>query len=405
MESLRFPWRPRADRLLRTLPDSCTELKPLGAVLAMVLFLRYLLFPIVGFFINATFPEQRPADFSVFEQPNPFWDIFARYDSGWFYNVARSGYHYVEGQPSNLAYFPLYPLMMAAGGWFLGGDQHHYYFAGMLISRAAFLAALVFLYLLARLDLDERGAQRAVLYTAVFPFAFFYSRVYSEALFLLLTVSSTYFFRTRRWELGGLAGGLASLTRVNGVLTVVALTRIAGDAVKGKHRMWMRPALALLAVVAGLGLFCWYSFSLTGSPVAWAAAISSWNYEPGGTPWTPLVALARQLIRRPFDFLTVEPNGPYDTLNGVTAAIFVGSVPFVWRRLGAAYGMHMLVNLWLPLSSGQFEGLGRYCAVLFPFFIWLASFDRQWLREIVLSSSIALYVLCVSYFIKLHPIF
>ena len=240
---------------------------------------------------------------------------------------------------------------------------------------------------------------------AVFPFAFFYSRVYPESLFLLLTVSSVYFFRTRRWELGGVAGGLASLTRVNGVLTLPALAWIAARSVKGEWSGWTRPVIALAAVVAGLGLFCAYSFVLTGSPLAWAAAISSWNYEPGGAPWTPLVALGRQLARRPFDFLTSEPNGPYDTLNGLTAALFVASIPFVWWRLGPAYGIHMSVNLWLPLSSGQFEGLGRYCAVLFPFFIWLASFKSDWLRDVTLSSSIALYVLCVSYFIKLHPMF
>ena len=31
-----------------------------------------------------------------------------------------------------------------------------------------------------------------------------------------------------------------------------------------------------------------------------------------------------------------------------------------------AYGFFMLLNLWLPLSSGAFEGMGRYCSVLFP---------------------------------------
>ena len=40
---------------------------------------------------------------------------------------------------------------------------------------------------------------------------------------------------------------------------------------------------------------------------------------------------------------------------------------------GAGYGLFMLLNLCLPLSSGAFEGLGRYCSVLFPAFIWLAT--------------------------------
>jgi hypothetical protein len=243
------------------------------------------------------------------------------------------------------------------------------------------------------------------LYTAIFPFALFYSRVYSESLFLLTTVASVYWFRTRRWEFGGLAGGLASLTRVNGILTLPALAIIAAVASGRRIRQWVRPLLALTAVASGFSLFCVYSYALTGSPIAWASAISAWNdYQPGGAPWESLIALSRQLLRRPLQFLA-DPNGPYDTLNGLMAAIFMTSVPFVWRRLGAAYGIHILVNLWLPLSSGEFEGLGRYCAVLFPFFIWLGSFRSQFLRDAVLMSSISLYVLCMAYFIKLHPIF
>ena len=67
-----------------------------------------------------------------------------------------------------------------------------------------------------------------------------------------------------------------------------------------------------------------------------------------------------------FAFLTSQHNGPYDALNGLTGLLFVAAVPLVWWRLGAACGLYMLANLWLPLSSGQCEGMGRYCAVLFP---------------------------------------
>ena len=68
---------------------------------------------------------------------------------------------------------------------------------------------------------------------------------------------------------------------------------------------------------------------------------------------------------------------PYDTLNGVAAIVCVLAIPFVWRRFGTGYALFMLANLWLPLSSGIFEGTGRYCAVMFPFFIWLASIRSQ----------------------------
>jgi hypothetical protein len=58
----------------------------------------------------------------------------------------------------------------------------------------------------------------------------------------------------------------------------------------------------------------------------------------------------------------------YDTLCGVTALLFVAAIPFVWRRFGAAYGVFMLANLYAAVV-GAFEGLGRYCSVLFPAFI------------------------------------
>jgi hypothetical protein len=294
---------------------------------------------------------------------------------------------------------------MRGVAWMLGGEQHHYYLAGMLVSRVAFLGALITLYYLARLDLDADAAQRAVLYLAIFPFSFFYSRVYSESLFLFLTLLGFYFFRTRRWELGGLGGALAALTRVNGILSAVAL---AGVAMSERHRSIghrIRAMLALGIIAGAFSLFCAYAYRISGSPLGWLYAIQSWQYEPGGAPWVPLIALARQLLRRPYEFLTLEPNGPYDLLNGLTAGVFVLSIPFVWRRFGAAYALQVLLNLWLPLSSGHLVGLGRYCAVLFPFFLWLGSFRSALVRDVIIFTSIALYVLCVSMFVKLHPIF
>jgi hypothetical protein len=85
--------------------------------------------------------------------------------------------------------------------------------------------------------------------------------------------------------------------------------------------------------------------------------------------------------------------------------IFVVSVPFVWSRFGGAYGILMALNLLLPLSSGRFEGLGRYCAVLFPFFIWVASWKRPAVQQLFMFASAALYALCVALFVNLHPIF
>src|SRR5258708_14639405 len=91
---------------------------------------------------------------------------------------------------------------------------------------------MVALFYLARLDLPRARAERAVLLMTVFPFGFFFGLVYTESLFLLLTVLSFYGFRTRRWWLGGGAGALATATRVNGILMLPALAWIAWRAAR-----------------------------------------------------------------------------------------------------------------------------------------------------------------------------
>jgi hypothetical protein len=64
----------------------------------------------------------------------------------------------------------------------------------------------------------------------------------------------------------------------------------------------------------------------------------------------------------------------------------------------------MAVNLWLPLSSGQYEGWGRYCSVLFPFFIWLAGLRSRSMPWLVVLFAV-LYTLCFALFVTLHPLY
>src|SRR5205823_3700552 len=142
-----------------------------------------------------------------------------------------------------------------------------------------------------------------------------------------------------------------------------------------------------------------------GSPFEWAATIERWGYYPGGPPWLPIGRLMRALLTQPITFLATVPTAPYDTLNGLAAGVFLVATPFVWSRFGAAYGLFMLANLWLPLSSGQFEGLGRYCAVLFPFFIWAASVRSRRIFASAVVASAMLYALCMALFTNFYPIF
>jgi hypothetical protein len=383
--------RPRERRVALTIVSCAIGFRLLSAAIAFV--------------SNLVFPLNQPEQLTVFGTTSLFWDTFARYDTGHFQNIAWGGYVAVPNGRSDIAYFPVYPLLMRWVGGLFGHHHAILYLAGIFVSWTCFVLAMVALYYLARLDLPRRGAERAVLLTAVFPFAFFFGVAYSESTFLLFTVLAFYLFRTRRWIAGGICGGIATATRVPGILMWPALAWIAWRAAEPTRRDRLGAAAGLVLVASGFGAYCAYIYQLTGNPLEWAATLQRWGYYPGGTPWMAPVHLVQLLLTHPYRYLAGDRMAPYDTLYGLTGIGFVLAVPFVWRRFGAGYGLFMLLNLYLPLSSGSFEGVGRYCAVLFPCFIWLASFRSRLFTTGLLVVFALFYTLGLALFTTIHPLF
>jgi len=365
----------------------------------------------LAFVANVVFPDASNQGFSMFGTPSPFWDAFTRHDSGWYYQIARNGFHYTPGGRDTIAFFPVYPLLMRYVGRAFGRSPSDLYLGGIVVSWTAFIAAMIVLYFLARLDLPRRLAERAVLFTAIFPFAFFFGVVYTESTYLMFTVLTFYFFRTRRWIAGGICGAFATASRVNGILMFPALAWIAWSTAEKTSRDRMMAAIGLALVTCGVGAYSLFVYQLTAipggshNPFEWAAAIERWGYYPGGSPGTAPLQLLRHLVTHPYAYLAGDREAPYDTLNGLAGIAFLVSVPFVWRRFGAPYGLFVLANLWLPLSSGVFEGVGRYCAVMFPCFIWLATLRSRAVTAGVCVTFAMLYMLCLALFTNVHPLF
>jgi hypothetical protein len=45
---------------------------------------------------------------------HPWVNMLSRWDAAWYVEIARDGYRYEPGVPSNAAFFPLYPLLIRA---------------------------------------------------------------------------------------------------------------------------------------------------------------------------------------------------------------------------------------------------------------------------------------------------
>ena len=358
----------------------------------------------VGFLANVTIPDYQNQGFTVMEQPNPFWDRFARFDAGWYQGIAAKGYRFVEGHQNNLAFFPAYPKLMGVLGAALGGTQPDFYFAGILISWVSFSAAMMLLYRLARLDLPHDGALRTTIYATVFPSAYFFGVVYSEAMFLLTLVAAAVALRKRAWVCAALAAAVMTATRVNGVMFLPALALIAWDS-SDATRDRARGIAAVAFGLAGIGAYSLYVYTISGDALEWYYSITRWGYHPGGNPLLGLWKIGQALASRPMQFLTTERMAPYDTLNAVMAAAALLAVPFVWRRFGRGYAAIIVLGLILPLSSGQYEGLGRYCSVLFPLPMLLGSMQGEARHVAIITGSVMFYTLGLVLFGNVHPLF
>jgi hypothetical protein len=385
----------------------------------------------------------------------------ARWDAAWYLVIAHYGYRPELGAltASRTAFFPLYPL----GVRVLADIGLEPVIAGVLLSVVALAAGLYGLHRLTTLEVARlrhhgytdgwrRGASAAgaapfveldgrevarlvVLLTAFAPMAFFFSAVYSESLYLALSVGVFLCARRGRWASAALLGALASATRSTGVVLMLPLALLylygpredraadyaqdprrratgSDQALDGAPRkVWRGPrerlavvsllralrpryrprrdALWLALVPAGLGLYLAHLALVGGDALAPFHAEAVWSRHfaaPFGGVWDGAKAALeglRQLLssQRRHVYYPVAGGSPFIDAghNLLLFAFLLMAIPAtigVLRLLPPAYGVYVLAALVLPLSypvaSQPLMSLPRFLLVLFPLTMWFA---------------------------------
>ena len=351
-------------------------------------------------------PAARPRPFALPFASARLAETFAAWDSGWYFDIAQRGYYWSASGQSSLAFFPLYPLLLRALAWPFGGSDRALWTAGIVLSCACLFLGLTVLHRLTGTVLGDReAARRTVLYVAVFPFAYFFTQVYTESLFLLTSVSAVAAAVGSRWGWAGAFGALAALTRPNGVLVAVPLLLLA---LAGRPRpaALARRAAAVALVPLGLAGFCAFAWRLSGDPLAWLHAQARWGYTVGNRPWVQLTRLLDGLERHGlYGYFFSDPLAPYYFVHGLVALVFVALTPAVFARLGPALGAYVAVSLYVPLTGNALEGIGRYAATLFPVFMLLGTIRSRRVHEAILVGSALVLSLLAGLFAGFYPIY
>ena len=309
-------------------------------------------------------------------------DVWARWDSVWFLRIAEHGYGSAKGAAA--AFYPLYPATVALLGRLLFG---HYVLAGILVSLAASFASFLLLYRIAEERLGADGARRAVLYLAVFPFALFLQAVYSESLYLLLTLAAFMLAERRRFLAAGAITGLALLTRPTAAALLPALALLAW---RERDRVRALAALAVAPLLfAAYPLYLWatedYPWQFLHAQRIWSRHLSPagplggiWDGLRAG--WAGVEQLASGSHTHVY-WTPVQDSDPIRVavLNLEALAflvLFVVLTVIAWRRFGAPYGLFAALSLAIPLSVPSERwpllSLPRFGLTIFPLFLALA---------------------------------
>ena len=350
----------------------------------------------------------------------PFDDAFSnllvapatRFDSAWYLTIAQHGYD-ATGRP---AFFPLLPAMIKL----FGESVSVQVLAGIALSSLCGFGGLYLLHRLVTLDFDAQHAKTVVWLAAWFPGALVLSAIYTESLFLLLSVGSIYAARLGKWPVAGILGGVAAASRSGGVLLLVPLLilylygpRLDAVASSGssllRFRYPLRPSvLWLLAVPAGLIGYMAYLGMNLGDPSAVFTAQDQW-----GRSFIPLGGLALGIwdgLSGAFELLvpgvTRQLDGPSlvaPQLLDLRDVFMLGFLLLgLWlvyesaKRLNLAYAAYAVCGLALPISvpaqGNALMSLPRFMFVLFPLWIALALWtaERGRYRSVLMTFGVLL---------------
>jgi hypothetical protein len=326
-----------------------------------------LLLGFIGVALITSFPPAIDSGWPVRPVPDPGWHAmftaWERFDALWYLKIATFGYS--PNGPSSW-FFPLYPLITRAVSWGIGW---HPYAASLIVSNSAFLAAICLLYFLTMSEFSRDMARKTVLYISIFPTAFFFFAPYTESLFLLATVASLWAARRGRWGLAGVAGMLASLTRLPGLILVPAL------AVEALHQRggWRRvlPRLVWSASAAtGTAMYLGFWWWRVGDPFYGLRQAPKW-LRVIRPPWVSLTDATRVAFTHP----GMYPDGLY-FIELIVVLLALVAAAFATRRVRPSLAVFAWLSLLVPLSSEvtiePLVGMARYVLPIFPLFWGLA---------------------------------
>jgi len=298
-----------------------------------------------------------------------------QWDTVHYLDIAQHGYGAVGSSRNLLAFFPGYPWAVRFFTIFF----HDYLISALLVSAVSSMVAAIFLYRLVELDFATNLARRAMWFLLIFPTTYFLHLGYAESMFLALTLGCILAARKQQWADCALAGALAGLTRINGLLLIPVLAYEVIQVYSRSRRFEWR-LLTPASPALGFGGYLLINLTATGNAFTFLAVQREHWYKHLAPPWTGLrETLASIFWRTPAETQMVGTQELIFIVLGLACTIYC------WIKLRRSYAIWMTGNWLLFVCTSFVYSVPRFTLTMFPVFLVFAQLARNRLWSSVIT--------------------
>lgn len=315
-----------------------------------------------------------------------FFNTMCKWDCKWYLTIINNGYDLhpritpkIWHGLANWAFFPLYPYIVKYVALLSNASPVA---TGIILNQIFILLALHVFYLYLKLFFDEFNSRFGVILLAFSPFSIYFSSLYTEALFLLLSVTAFYLMRVNKPYLSAIAGGLLAGTRPVGIMFSVPYLY------NSLKKYGIRPKVLIGCIIATSGLLIYmvYLHFHTGDFLAFKHIQQKWGRN--GIHWDQLTLQLREMI----------VSDPYNSFMFLLSCVI--SIYLLLNK----YVEEAVFNLLciLPgVMTGAVMSEGRFTGTLFTFYFAFVLLTRKSnsLKIIIALAFIIFYLSYITYWL------
>ncbi len=224
--------------------------------------------------------------FTVFQKPDNFFSAMLKWDSGWYVNIAQQGYIWNGNlhQQQNIAFFPLYPLVIRLSHILFGGWSG---FVVIIPATIIGILSIIAFFNLALLQLSEKQAKIATIAYTLFPGSMWFFSAYPVSLINLFIILSMIGLIKKRKMTPYIFAGIGTSAGptvvfysfsifIYSLISKVCNHEFLKLSLAKKLKELFLLSLNGILSLSGIAIFMVYQYLEFGNPLAFNAAQKAW---------------------------------------------------------------------------------------------------------------------------------